>query len=94
MLPERCLESPPQQAKANRLTRGVVQLNPAQMSGAMECISVVSDSRNLAALEYNEFDSTLSHSMTADGGRFEDQRTRMCEVKRVGKRNLVQSPNY
>jgi len=52
------------------------------MSGAMECISVVSDSRNLAAFEYNEFDVALSHSMTADDGCLEDQRTMMCDVGR------------
>ncbi len=43
---------------------------------------MVSDSRNLEAFEYNEFDVALSHSMTADDGCLEDQRTMMCDVGR------------
>lgn len=55
--------------------------------------SVVGDAKNLSMFRDNEFDIVFSNSVIEHVGDFDDQRRMAEEVKRVGKRYFIQTPN-
>ncbi|AXV36714.1 MAG: hypothetical protein CIT01_00140 [Methanobacterium sp. BRmetb2] len=56
--------------------------------------SVIGDGRDLKEFEDNEFDIVFSNSVIEHVGNFEDQKKMADEMKRVGKRYFLQTPNY
>lgn len=55
--------------------------------------SVVGDAKNLSMFRDNEFDIVFSNSVIEHVGDFDDQQRMAEEVKRVGKRYFIQTPN-
>jgi ubiquinone/menaquinone biosynthesis C-methylase UbiE len=55
--------------------------------------SIVGDARNMKQLADKEFDVIFSNSVIEHVGSYEDQRRMANEIKRVGKRYFVQTPN-
>ncbi len=56
--------------------------------------SIAGDARNLSRFKDKEFDIIFSHSVIEHVGGFEDQGRMAEEIKRVGKRYFIQTPNF
>lgn len=56
--------------------------------------SVVGDAKDMRQFKDNEFDIIFSNSVIEHVGDYEDQRRMANEVKRVGERYFIQTPNY
>lgn len=54
---------------------------------------LIGDARDLSRFEDNEFDIVFSNSVIEHVGNYQQQRQMADEVKRVGKRYFVQTPN-
>jgi hypothetical protein len=52
------------------------------------------DARDLSQIKDNAFDIVFSNSLIEHVGSYDDQRRTADEIKRVGKRYFVQTPNY
>ncbi len=55
--------------------------------------SMVGDARNLSEFRNKEFDIVFSHSVIEHVGGLKDQRKMADELKRIGKRYFLQTPN-
>lgn len=77
--------------KKIRLT--VLNLFP-QMTNADHIEAIVGDARCLTGLGNNKFDVVFSNSVIEHLGTWEEQNRMAEEVRRVGKRYFVQTPNY
>ncbi len=55
--------------------------------------SVIGDARNLSEFKDEEFDIVFSHSVIEHVGGLEEQRKMADEVRRVGRRYFLQTPN-
>lgn len=55
--------------------------------------SIAGDARRLIDIKDKEFDIVFSHSVIEHVGGFDDQRRMAEEIKRVGKRYFLQTPN-
>ena len=55
--------------------------------------SIAGDARHLIEFQDKEFDVVFSHSVIEHVGGFDDQRKMAEEIKRVGKRYFLQTPN-
>jgi len=55
---------------------------------------VKGDARDLNMFKDNEFDVVFSNSVIEHVGNFEEQKKMANEIRRVGKRYFVQTPNY
>ena len=55
--------------------------------------SIVGDARNMKQFADKEFEVVFSNSVIEHVGSYEDQRQMANEIKRVGKRYFVQTPN-
>lgn len=55
--------------------------------------AVVGDARDMRQFRTNEFDVVFSNSVIEHVGSFKDQQAMASEVKRVGKRYFIQTPN-
>lgn len=56
--------------------------------------SIAGDAKDLSVFKDKEFDIIFSHSVIEHVGGFEDQHRMAEEIKRVGKRYFIQTPNY
>jgi hypothetical protein len=56
--------------------------------------SHIGDARCMAELSAGEFDLVLSNSVIGHVGSLEDQRSMAAEIRRLGKRYYVQTPNH
>lgn len=56
--------------------------------------SIAGDAKDLRIFKDKEFDIVFSHSVIEHVGGFEDQAKMVKEIKRVGKRYFVQTPNF
>ena len=56
--------------------------------------SVVGDGRNLTIYGDREFDIVHSNSVLGHVGTFQDQKSMAQEIRRIGKRYFVQTPNH
>lgn len=56
--------------------------------------SIARDAKDLRIFKDKEFDIVFSHSVIEHVGGFEDQSKMAQEIKRVGKRYFIQTPNY
>ncbi len=57
-------------------------------------ISVVGDARNMSEFADGEFDIVFSNSVIEHVGNYADQMQMAKEIKRVGKKYFVQTPNF
>ena len=72
----------------------VVILNVAKMTTAPDhFVCVVGDARDMNSFARGEFDVVFSNSVIEHVGTYADQRRMAEEVKRVGKRYFLQTPN-
>lgn len=55
--------------------------------------SIAGDARDMKQFSHKEFDVVFSNSVIEHVGSYEDQRRMANEIKRVGKRYFVQTPN-
>ncbi len=55
--------------------------------------SIAGDARDLGEFEDKEFDIVFSHSVIEHVGGFDDQRKMADEIRRLGKRYFIQTPN-
>ncbi|MGI9607640.1 MAG: class I SAM-dependent methyltransferase [Acidimicrobiales bacterium] len=72
----------------------VLNLHEFDRSEVHEVHLVVGDARDLSAYETHEFDVAYSNSVIEHVGAWEDQAAMAREVARVGRRYVVQTPNY
>lgn len=56
--------------------------------------SIAGDARDLTAFKDKEFDIVFSHSVIEHVGGLKDQHRMAEEIKRVGKRYFIQTPNF
>ncbi len=56
--------------------------------------SIVGDGRNMPEFRNGEFDVVFSNSVIEHVGNYEDQKRMAKELRRVGKRFFLQTPNY
>jgi len=56
--------------------------------------SVIGDARNMNQFRAGEFDVVFSNSVIEHVGIYEDQLKTAAEIRRVGKRYFIQTPNY
>ncbi len=56
--------------------------------------SVIGDARNMSEFRDGEFDIVFSNSVIEHVGRYEEQCQMAEEVKRIGKRYFIQTPNF
>jgi SAM-dependent methyltransferase len=72
----------------------IVLLNVFPQSCPRGFESVVGDARDLSRYADGEFDLVFSNSVIGHVGGFEDQRRMAREIRRVGKRFFLQTPNH
>jgi hypothetical protein len=67
------------------------QLPPKEHASGL--ISVMGDARNMREFQDEEFDVVFSNSVIEHVGTLDDQRAMASEIRRVGRRYFVQTPN-
>ncbi|MGH7336124.1 MAG: methyltransferase domain-containing protein [Myxococcota bacterium] len=77
---------------ATRLTITLLNLEPLAVSRP-GMTAVVGDARSLVRYRENQFDLVFSNSMIEHVETFEEQRQIAAEIRRVGRRYCVQTPN-
>jgi SAM-dependent methyltransferase len=71
----------------------LLNLELPQVDGS-NFLGLVGDATNLSAIRDQQFDVVFSNSVIEHVGDFEQQRCMASEIRRVGKRYFVQTPNY
>lgn len=56
--------------------------------------TVIGDARDLTRFKDRQFDIAFSNSAIEHVGKYEDQKCMAQEIRRVGKRYFIQTPNY
>jgi len=71
----------------------IVLLNVMPQDARPPFSAIVGDARDLSRYPAGTFDVVYSHSVIGHVGGFEDQRRMACELTRVGRQVIVQTPN-
>jgi hypothetical protein len=71
----------------------LLNLTPPQVTHS-DFEGVVGDATNMSCFQQYEFDVVFSNSVIEHVGTHEDQELMAQEIRRVGKRYFVQTPNY
>lgn len=80
-------------AKSRDVEIAILNVQPIQVNHS-NIKSFIGDARNMNQFKDNEFDIIFSNSVIEHVGTYEDQRQMANEIKRVGKRYFLQTPNY